>query len=103
MAGVKGRSGRKPDTTGYRAWCRSVVDRDTVRSLIAAKAESDPDYALRLCEHAYGRPPQALDVTLGNGEDGPIEFRIVDATGAPFALGAGMVAAALPVPGEAAE
>ena len=63
MAGKKGRSGRKPSATGYRAWCREVADRDDIRAAILGKAQQDPDFALKVAEHGYGRPPQALDVS----------------------------------------
>jgi len=103
VAGVKGRSGRKPDATGFRAWAREVVDRESTRQLIADKANVDPDYALRLCEHAYGRPPQALDVSHRT-DDGPLEFRILDATGADFAFGRNdLPTAAVPLPTGAVE
>jgi len=103
VAGAKGRSGRKPDATGFRAWAREVVDRESTRKLIADKADSDPDYALRLCEHAYGRPPQALDVSHRT-EDGPLEFRILDVTGAAFAFGGGdLPTRSLPLPTGVAE
>ena len=103
MAGVKGRSGRKPDTTGFRSWCRSVVDRESVKTLIAAKAEADPEFALKVAEHGYGRPPQALDVHVGN-DNGPLEFRILDATGAAFEFGRNdLPTRAVPLPTAATE
>lgn len=75
MAGKKGRSGRKPEATGYRAWCRSVADRPEIRAKILARALEDPDFALRLAEHGYGRPPQALDVRLEGDSDSPLCYR----------------------------
>ena len=38
--------------------------------MLHAKAKEDPDVALKLFEHGYGRPPQALDVnsTINTGD-----------------------------------
>jgi len=64
MAGVKGRSGRKPERTGWREWCRSIVLDPEVQSNIAAEAKRNPELALKLAEHGFGRPSQALDLNV---------------------------------------
>ena len=92
MAGVAGRSGKgrgnpDPIVVGFREFCRSVVSDPRVQAKIQETALANPEFALRLAEHGYGRPPQALDVKFGNSNDGPLEFRILDATGADFAFG----------------
>ena len=105
MAGVKGRSGRKasPLTQEWREFCRDVTASEAVRALIRSKAETDPDYALKIAEAAHGRPPQALDIAHRN-EGGPLEFRILDATGADFAFGRGdLPTRSVPLPTEALE
>lgn len=105
MAGVKGRSGRKnrpPEVIGFRDFCRNVIANPKVQAGITRRALRDPEFALRVAEHGFGRPPQALDVKIG-GDNGPLEFRILDAAGNPFTLGGAVPAAAVPLPGEAAE
>lgn len=108
-------SGRKRGSTkvvGGRPRMRGLVDDPKriakFRKALDAALDGPDSLAavtayLRVFEHGYGRPPQALDVKLGTGDNGPIDFRILDATGAPFALGAGVPAAVVPLPGEAAE
>lgn len=64
MAGVKGRSGRKQAVTGFRAWCREVGLSRTVKANIIRRARHDPEFALKLLEHGFGRPPQSLDVKV---------------------------------------
>ena len=86
MAGAKGRSGgrragagRKPVTANpdfrFREWCRAVVARPEVREGIAARAETDPEFALKVAEHGFGRPPQSLDVKVG-GDGTRIDYRV---------------------------
>lgn len=104
MAGVKGRSGRKrdPNIIGFRDFCRSVVSDPKVQAKIHATALANADFALRLAEHGYGRPPQALDVKVGSSS--PLEFRILDATGAAFAFGGhDLPTRSIPLPTEASE
>lgn len=47
---------------GFRQWCRDVVGKPEVRKAIEDRCLTDPEFALRVCDHGYGRPPQALDV-----------------------------------------
>jgi len=106
MAGVKGRSGRRnrdPIVTGFREFCRDVVSDPKVQAKIRRQALANPDFALRVAEHGFGRPPQALDVSHRT-ENGPLEFRILDATGADFAFGRNdLPTAAVPLPTGAVE
>ena len=72
MAGVKGRSGtgrhkRDPVVIGWRDFCRTVVSDPRVQAKIQETALANPEFALRLAEHGYGRPPQALDVKVNDG------------------------------------
>ena len=68
------RGGRKPkgstakSNPGFRGWCRAVVEQPAVRKLIEAEARTNPEFALRVAEHGYGRPPQALDVRTNDGK-----------------------------------
>jgi len=107
MAGVKGRSGtgrhkRDPVVIGWRDFCRTVVSDPRVQAKIQETALANPEFALRLAEHGYGRPPQALDVKVAN--EGPLEFRILDAAGAAFAFGGGdLPTRSIPLPTEATE
>jgi len=97
-----GRRNRDPIVIGWRDFCRSVVSDPAVQAKIKATALESPDFALRLAEHGYGRPPQALDVKVAN--DGPLEFRILDAAGAAFAFGGGdLPTRSIPLPTEASE
>ena len=64
MAGVKGKSGRTPNKLGlyWREACRDIATSDKVLKLVKAAAESDPVFALRVAEHGFGRPFQAVHV-----------------------------------------
>ena len=84
-------AGRTRTVLGFREWCRSVVDSPKVREAMAAAALKDPDFALKLSEHGYGRPPQSLDVNVNPG-GGAIEHRVC------FADGNALSAAAVPIP-----
>jgi hypothetical protein len=76
-------------------WARSKNPSEAAGAAVAAY--------LRAFEHGYGRPPQALDVKVGNS-DGPFEFRILDAAGAAFAFGGGdLPTRSIPLPTEASE
>jgi len=113
--GTKGNRGgtgkaRGPVVVGGRERMRGLVDdagriekfrKALDRALNGVDALEAVQAYLRVFEHGYGRPPQALDVNVAQPK-GALDFRIVDANGAPFTFGAGMAAAALPVPGEAA-
>lgn len=77
-------------------WSRFVATVD--RQL----AKGNPDPFLKAFEHGYGRPPQALDVS--HRSEGPLEFRILDATGATFAFGGGdLPTRSVPLPTEITE
>jgi hypothetical protein len=63
------------EVVGFRAWCRAVVERPEVRAALERYALENPEFALRLAEHGFGRPPQALDVRQCAIDDGrPIEY-----------------------------
>lgn len=47
----------------FRKWCRKVAADPEVQKLMHDTARENPEFALKVCEHAYGRPPQALDIT----------------------------------------
>lgn len=47
----------------FRAWCKKVALDPVVQKLMHETAKTNPEFALKVCEHAYGRPPQALDIT----------------------------------------
>lgn len=99
MAGVvKGQHGGRrnidPTVVGFRQFCRDVISNPKVKAKIEAAALRNPEFALRLAEHGYGRPPQALDVRLGNADVGG--FRCTFDDGTP--IGYGLPATALPLP-----
>ena len=97
-----GRRNRDPVVIGWRDFCRKVVSDPAVQAKIKSTALENPEFALRLAEHGYGRPPQALDVKVAN--DRPLEFRILDATGAAFAFGGGdLPTRSIPLPTKASE
>lgn len=72
--GARPGAGRPPGFPGVkwlaRTWCKQAVagqlepitDNPTLENVRKRVAE-DPDYWLRIFEHAYGRPPQAQDDT----------------------------------------
>jgi hypothetical protein len=64
MAGVKGRSGRRPQATGFRDWCRRIALDPEVQKGIEQEAKENPEFALKVAEHGFGRPPQSLDVSV---------------------------------------
>jgi len=102
-----GRRNRDPLVVGGRIYLRALVDNPDYRTQFTAQFEraitgEDPIKAveafLKIFEHGYGRPPQALDVKVGNS-DGPLEFRILDVAGADFAFGGGdLPTRAVPLP-----
>ena len=102
--GKRAGAGRKDSVVGGRAWLRSIAD-DPARRL---RVESAIDKAItkgelgpifHAFEHGYGRPPQALDIKLGNADaEG---FRCVFDDGTP--IGHGLPATALPLPAGVAE
>ncbi len=117
--GKRANSGRKQTVTGGREWVRDIVDEPERRqrfinaldaALVGWARSKNPSEAagaavaayLRAFEHGYGRPPQALDVKVAN--DNPLEFRILDATGADFAFGGGdLPTRSVPLPTAVAE
>lgn len=95
-------AGRPKEVLGWRDFCRSVIGDPRIQAAIKARALRNPDFALRVAEQGYGRPPQALDVS--HRSEGPLEFRILDATGAIFAFGGGdLPTRSVPLPTEATE
>lgn len=107
MANDRNHGGRRKNTdpvvVGFREFCRNVVSHPEVKAKIEAAARANPEFALRVAEHGYGRPPQALDVSHNTGQV-PLEFRILDVNGAAFAFGGGdLPAHAVPVPAKAPE
>lgn len=90
----------RPNTTGvksfgFRDWCRRVVTDPAVQALMAAQAATDPDFALKLAEHGFGRPCQAIEVS--GPSRGPIRYRaeFPDEAAAPTNGHADATAAAL--------
>ena len=89
--GARPGAGRKPTAVGFRQWCRDVVMQPEVLEALAERALYDTDFALKVAEHGFGRPPQSLDVSVATSEQ-PQEFR------AFFADAEAVPAAALRVP-----
>ena len=85
--GKRNGAGRKPTRFGFRSWCRDIVLGDDVLKGIADKAKTDPEFALRLAEHGFGRPPQSLDIK-GGAADGKTVYAVelpgADLTAAAF-------------------
>ena len=61
-----GRPRRVGVTFAFREFCRTVVADPQVQSRIQEAARANPEFALRVAEHGFGRPPQALDVTISD-------------------------------------
>lgn len=58
------RTGERPGERGaFRTWCKKVALDPVVQKLMHDTARENPEFALKVCEHAYGRPPQALDIS----------------------------------------
>lgn len=105
-------SGRKRTQSDARGWLKAVVDdpirREAFRDCLdRALASEDPSVGVaaffRAFEHAFGRPPQSLQLDHRTSE-GPLEFRILDAAGAAFAFGGGdLPTRSIPLPTEASE
>ena len=75
-------SGRKQEAAGFRQWCRHLFNDPKVRAAVRKRAKEDPEFALRIAEHGWGRPPQALDVKVGNSEESPLVVKHkLDVTG----------------------
>jgi hypothetical protein len=87
--------GRKRNDSGFqfRAWCRDLIAEPKVRAAVAKRARTDPDFALRVAEHGFGRPPQSLDVKVGTGK-GTIRHTVTVAGGGALPPGAAGVPAA---------
>jgi len=101
--GKRDGAGRPREVVAFREFCRTVVSDPAVQRKIKETAKKNPDFALRVAEHGFGRPPQALDVSHRT-ENGPLEFRILDATGADFSFGRNdLPTAAVPLPKGVAE
>ncbi len=64
MAGVKGKSGRKPNELAlqFRAFCRELINSEKVLKTIRTQAIADPFFALKVAEHGIGRPFQSVHV-----------------------------------------
>ncbi len=103
-----GRRKGNVNVVGGRARMRTAVDDEDrwtrfIATVDAQLAKGNPDPFLKAFEHGYGRPPQALDVSHRT-QDGPLEFRILDATGADFAFGGGdLPTRSVPLPTAVAE
>ena len=77
----------RPNVRGwFKGWCRAVLEDEAVRECMFREAQTNPDFALKVAEHAFGRPSQSHDVTTRT--DGPVEYVVT------FAGGAGAAAAA---------
>ncbi len=82
MAGKKGRSGRKSFVTGFREFCRGVVMDPDLQEKMKKRAQEDMDYALKLAEHGFGRPPQALDLKVAGDNLAPLALQVTMIEGA---------------------
>ena len=58
----KAKMGRKRIVKGFRGWCRKVVEDPKVRAAMERAALESPEFALKIAEHGYGRPPQAKNL-----------------------------------------
>ena len=72
--GARAGAGRKSLKFGFREWCRKIVMDKEVQAEIMRECRCDPNFALKVAEHGFGRPGQALDVNVTNQKD---ERRIV--------------------------
>lgn len=74
---------RKPGSGGahrsakgfaFRDWCRNVATSPIVQKTIRKRAQTDAEFALKVAEHGFGRPPQSLDVNLPASKQGGLAF-----------------------------
>ena len=65
---------RTPKPFNFRRWCREVSMSEKARKLVQKKVETDPDFALKVAEHGYGKAPQSL--ALSGAEGGPVKVEI---------------------------
>jgi hypothetical protein len=89
--GVRPGQGRpRKGADSFREWCRSVIDHPEVRAAVEARAKRDPEFALKLGEHGYGKAPQSL--TIGSDPKAPllVEHRASFADGTPFGAPSGL-------------
>lgn len=47
----------------FREFCREVCADPVVQAKIQEAARENPEFALRVAEHGFGRPPQSLAIT----------------------------------------
>lgn len=66
MGGPGSGSRTGPKATGFRQKMRDIALLPTVLDKILKHAQEDPEFALRVAEHGFGRPPQALDIRASN-------------------------------------
>lgn len=72
-------SGRKPISIGLRDKARIEALRLLPEALKAIEADlkaGRTDSYFKLIEHGYGRPPQAVDVSLGGGDGLPLAVAV---------------------------
>ena len=69
--------GRPRIQTDFRQRCRDIVLSPKVWKGIAARARRDPEFAMRVAEHGFGRPTQAVSLD----QAGPLTVRIEYASG----------------------
>lgn len=81
-------AGRKCLPSTWREWCRAVVNDPAVRKAILERAKRDPEFALRVADHGFGRPPQALGVTVSGDAKKPLVYQAVFADGGVAAASA---------------
>jgi len=61
--GKRAGAGRKPSATSFRQWCKDVWADPVVQENLLARAKESPEFALKIAEHGFGRPPQALQIS----------------------------------------
>lgn len=76
-------AGRKTTVTGWRQWCRDTVLSPEVQQVMLDRALKDADFALRLAEAGFGRPPQAMDLKVSGDEASPLVYKATFADGSP--------------------
>ena len=99
--GARPGAGRKPTAVGFRQWCRDVVMRPEVLQALEERALTDTEFALKVAEHGFGRPPQALDIKVGGDSDQPIRHEVTMPGGTPLSASvAGLPTSSSAIDGE---
>lgn len=75
--GKRAGSGPKRKRGAFACFAREIVLTPEVQAVIKAKALESADFALRLAEHGFGRPSQALHIT-DDRQDGVYRSELSD-------------------------